>query len=95
MLGEPAQGIEQRHPNLTRASKAALRPFIGLPMISTRIREVCAATTHISHQNMSLMSISSHSIEGTTGYPPDRPGAAHANVQEAFHPSSSYINWVR
>jgi hypothetical protein len=40
LLGEPAQNIRDRHPNLTQASKLLLRPFLGLPIISNRIREV-------------------------------------------------------
>lgn len=40
LLGQPAAGIEIRHPYMTGASKAALRPLLGVPPISSRIHEV-------------------------------------------------------
>ncbi|KAK9905971.1 hypothetical protein WJX75_009885 [Coccomyxa subellipsoidea] len=48
ILGEPAQGIEVRRPHLTQASKLALLPVLGLPMISTRIREVWSAWDNVA-----------------------------------------------
>ncbi|CAL8472211.1 g11753 [Coccomyxa elongata] len=48
VLGEPAQGIEVRRPSLTQASKFALRPVLGLPMISSRISEIWSAWDHVA-----------------------------------------------
>jgi len=47
LLGEPAKGIEVRRPFLTQASKLALKPVLGLPLISTRVKEV-ASGPHVS-----------------------------------------------
>ena len=43
LLGQPAAGIEARHPHLTRTAKAALQPLLGFPLISTRLHEVTYA----------------------------------------------------
>ncbi|EIE23814.1 hypothetical protein COCSUDRAFT_83689 [Coccomyxa subellipsoidea C-169] len=48
ILGEPAQGIELRRPVLTQASKVALLPVLGLPVISARIREVWNAWDNVA-----------------------------------------------
>ena len=45
LMGQPAAGIEVRHPHLTRTAKAALQPLLGFPPISTRMHEVTEAST--------------------------------------------------
>ena len=45
LMGQPAAGIEVRHPHLTRTAKAALQPLLGFPPISTRMHEVTNAST--------------------------------------------------
>ena len=45
LMGQPAAGIEMRHPHLTRTAKAALQPLLGFPPISTRMHEVTDAST--------------------------------------------------
>lgn len=47
LLGEPAKDIEARRPYLTQASRLALKPVLGLPMISTRVKEVTSGP-HLS-----------------------------------------------
>ncbi|CAK0783325.1 hypothetical protein CVIRNUC_006524 [Coccomyxa viridis] len=43
LMGQPAAGIEARHPHLTRTAKFALQPLLGFPLISTRMHEVWQA----------------------------------------------------